>query len=232
MNKTMTTALAATIGLVGSAAYFSPWFWRHYRMSRVRREVIQKRALALTYDDGPSTALTPQLLDLLRTREARATFFMLGRHAQQHGHIVDRVIKEGHDVGCHTDQHLNAWTALPWDGVADIDAGYERLARWIRPDSMFRPPYGKMTLPTYWSIRRRKAPVWWWTIDSGDTDNTLPSPGLVADRLRREGGGIVLMHDLDRTQPRNEFVLEVTAALLDVARQESFEVMPLSEICQ
>jgi hypothetical protein len=74
--------------------------------------------------------------------------------------------------------------------------------------------------------------VWWWTIDSGDTDNTLPDPSHVAERLRREGGGIVLMHDLDRTQPRNEFVLEVTAALLDVAQQESFQVMPLSEICQ
>jgi peptidoglycan/xylan/chitin deacetylase (PgdA/CDA1 family) len=232
MNKTMATALAATIGLVGSAAYFSPWFWRHYRMSRLRREVVKKRALALTYDDGPSTAITPQLLDLLRTREARATFFMLGRHAQQHGHIVDRVIEEGHDVGCHSDQHLNAWRTLPWEAVADIDAGYERLSHWIQPDSMFRPPYGKMTLPTYWSIRRRNAPVWWWTIDSGDTDNTLPDPSHVAERLRREGGGIVLMHDLDRTQPRNEFVLEVTAALLDVAQQESFQVMPLSEICQ
>ena len=78
MRKNITTALAATIGLAGSAIYFSPWFWRRYRMNRVRREVVKNRILALTYDDGPSSALTPQLLDLLRRREARATFFMLG----------------------------------------------------------------------------------------------------------------------------------------------------------
>jgi peptidoglycan/xylan/chitin deacetylase (PgdA/CDA1 family) len=232
MRKNITTALAATIGLAGSAIYFSPWFWRRYRMNRVRREVVKNRILALTYDDGPSSALTPQLLDLLRRREARATFFMLGRHAQQHPHIVDRVIREGHDIGCHSDQHLHAWKTLPWEAVADIDAGYERLSRWIQPDGMFRPPYGKMTLPTYWSIRRRGAPVWWWTIDSGDTHEVPPSAGQVADRVRAEGGGIVLMHDLDRTQSRNEFVLELTAALLDVAQRESFQIKPLRELSQ
>src|SRR5580658_3920787 len=232
MRKTMTTACAAAIGLAGSAAYFSPWFWRHYRMNRVRREVIDRRILALTYDDGPSSALTLPLLDLLQRHGARATFFMLGRHAQQHPQIADRVIKEGHDIGCHSDQHLDAWKALPWQAVADIDAGYERLSPWISPDGMFRPPYGKMTLPTYLSIRRRGAPVWWWTIDSGDTHQLLPSAGQVADSLRREGGGIVLMHDLDRTQPRNDFVLELTATLLDVAQQESLQIKRLSELRQ
>jgi peptidoglycan/xylan/chitin deacetylase (PgdA/CDA1 family) len=92
------TALAASIALTGSAAYFAPWFWRRYRMARVRREMVKGRVLALTYDDGP-TGLTPQLLDLLRRRGARATFFMLGRHAQLRSDIVDRVVAEGHDIG-------------------------------------------------------------------------------------------------------------------------------------
>jgi peptidoglycan/xylan/chitin deacetylase (PgdA/CDA1 family) len=201
-------------------------------MNQVRREVVKNRILALTYDDGPSSALTPQLLDLLQRRGAHATFFVLGRHAQQHPHLVDRTLAEGHDVGCHSDQHLNAWKVLPAQSIADIDAGYERLSRWIQPDGMFRPPHGKMTLPTYLSIRRRRAPVWWWTIDSGDTRGVLPKPAQIAERLRKEGGGIVLMHDLDRTQQRNEFVLELTAALLDLAQNESFEVKPLREICQ
>jgi len=232
MRKTMTTVLAAIIGLAGSAVYFYPWFWRKYRMNRVRREAVKNRILVLTYDDGPSGSLTPQLLDLLRRRGARATFFMLGRHAQQYPHIVDRVIQEGHDIGSHSDQHINAWKSLPWLAVGDIDAGYERLSRWIQPDGMFRPPHGKMTLPTYWSIRRRGASVWWWTIDSGDTNDVLPSTSQVVERLRQEGGGIVLMHDLDRTQPRNHFVLELTVALLDLAQKESLEVMPLSQLCR
>jgi peptidoglycan/xylan/chitin deacetylase (PgdA/CDA1 family) len=232
ISSSMTAAGLAALGLAGSAAYLSPWLWRQYRMNRVRRELVKNRLLVLTYDDGPSSPLTPQLLDLLQRRGACATFFMLGRQAQQHPEIVDRVVAEGHDVGCHSDQHLNAWKALPWEAVADIDAGYERLSPWIQPNGMFRPPHGKMTLPTYWSLRRRGAPVWWWTIDSGDTHGVLPSAGAVADQLRSEGGGIVLMHDLDRTQPRNQFVLEATTALLDVAERESLTVVPLRQLCQ
>jgi peptidoglycan/xylan/chitin deacetylase (PgdA/CDA1 family) len=232
MSKTVTTAFAGLIGLAGSAAYFSPWVWRRHRMARIRREVVKKRILALTYDDGPSSAVTPQLLDLLQSSQVRATFFMLGQHVQQHPDIVDRVLREGHDIGCHSDRHLNAWKSFPWEAVADINAGYERLSPWIQPDGMFRPPHGKMTLPTYWAIRRRGAPIWWWTIDSGDTLEILPAASQVADTVRNEGGGIVLMHDLERSQPRNDFVLHMTSILLDVARQESLHVKPLSELCQ
>lgn len=231
MQKIMTTAVAASFGLAASALYFSPWFWRRYRMGHVRRELVRNRVLTLTYDDGPSSAVTPELLDLLRSRGAKATFFMLGRNVKQHPEIVDRVLKEGHDIGCHSDQHLNAWKVTPREGVADINAGYEQLSPWIQGNAMFRPPYGKMTLPTFWSVRRRGASTWWWTIDSGDTHNILPSTGQIAEQFRRDGGAIVLMHDLDRTKERNDFVLETTSALLDVAERESFHVKRLSELC-
>jgi peptidoglycan/xylan/chitin deacetylase (PgdA/CDA1 family) len=220
-----------SLGLALPGLYYSPWLWRRYRMRQIHGEVRRQRALLLTYDDGPSSALTQPLLDLLRERAARATFFMLGCHAQQFSGIADRVLQEGHAIGCHSHQHLNAWKTLPWKSLADIDAGYRSLSRWIQPDGMFRPPYGKMTLPTCWSIHRRKAPVWWWTIDSGDTHDILPQTADVAEQLRTEGGGIVLMHDLDRTEARNRYVLELTASLLDVALQEGLNVTTLRELC-
>jgi len=221
---------AAGLGIAGTSAYFSPWLWRQHRMGFIRRQLSQSRTLALTYDDGPSSTVTPQLLDLLASRGAHATFFMLGGHAQQYPEIADRIVREGHDVGCHSYAHLNAWKSAPWSARADIRAGYDRLAAWMSPDGMFRPPNGKMTLPTYFEIRRRGAPVWWWTIDSGDTHHPMPTANQVADAVRREQGGIVLMHDLDRGKERNEFVLEVTNALLDVAERESLNVVPLREL--
>ncbi|PYU40316.1 MAG: hypothetical protein DMG54_23785 [Acidobacteria bacterium] len=223
---------AVSLGLLGSAAYFSPVVWRRRRMNAARMEVTRDRILALTFDDGPSGTLTARLLDLLLEYEAPATFFVLGRNAGRFPHIVDRAVREGHDIGCHSDQHLNAWRTLPWRAVSDIDAGYETLSPWVPPDGMFRPPYGKMTLLTYMAIRRRDAPVWWWTIDSGDTEQQLPSTNQVLDAVRRQNGGVVLLHDLERSQERDEFVFATTAALLELAKQESLKITPLSKLCR
>jgi peptidoglycan-N-acetylglucosamine deacetylase len=226
----MMVVLGGIAGLMGSAAYLMPAVWRLGWSNALKRKLVKDRALFLTYDDGPSSAVTPGLLDLLRSRGAKATFFMLGRSAQQYPEIADRITREGHDTGCHSYQHLNAWKVAPWRAIADIDAGYDQLVSWVRSDGMFRPPYGKMTVLTYWAIRNRGATIWWWTIDSGDTGKTLPSPGNVADALLRQGGGIVLLHDLDRSRERNEFVLQTTASLLEVAGRNSIKIKRLSEL--
>jgi peptidoglycan-N-acetylglucosamine deacetylase len=228
----MIAALApAVAGLVGCAMYYSPYASRLCSVSVLRKRLGSDRTLVLTYDDGPSSIVTPAVLELLRRSRAKATFFMLGRSAERNADVADRVLEEGHDIGCHSDQHLNAWKTNPWTAVVDVNAGYQKLTRWLPPNGIYRPPYGKITLATHWAVRRRGARLGWWTIDSGDTRNILPSPGEVLDRVRRENGGIVLMHDLDRDRERNDFVLETTALLLDLARRESIKLKTLSEVC-
>lgn len=227
----MTIVIAAVIfGLLAILAYFSPWGWRQLRMGAIRKRLAKERILVLTYDDGPSETLTPQLLELLGKHGAKASFFMLGRNAIKHPEIVDRVLREGHDIGCHSDQHVHAWTATPWRAIRDINSGYQRLSAWIPRYGMFRPPYGKMTLPTFFSIFRRGAPVWWWTLDSGDTHAKLPPTAEIKEALLREKGAIVLLHDMERSTEREDYVLQATATLLEAAEKESIRVVPLRNL--
>jgi peptidoglycan-N-acetylglucosamine deacetylase len=223
-------ALLTSAGVIGLTTYFSPHIERLYSARGLRKLATSRRTLVLTYDDGPSGSVTPELLDLLQRYSARATFFMLGRSVQQHPSVADRILNEGHDVGCHTNRHLNAWKVSPWEAVRDIDAGYRSLSAWVPPTSAFRPPYGKMTLPTYLAIRRRGASIGWWTIDSGDTRNPLPQPYQVVEAVIKQGGGVVLMHDLDRTRERNDFVLRTTALLLNEAKREGLTIESLSNL--
>jgi peptidoglycan-N-acetylglucosamine deacetylase len=219
------------VGAIG--IYFSPWIWRQWITRTVSRQVIENRMLVLTYDDGPSTTLTPRILDLLQTYNAKATFFVVGSQARQYPELLERILREGHEIGCHSEQHLNAWKTYPWRAVADIDAGYQTLSRWLPADGKFRPPHGKMTLPTYLSLRRRSASVWWWTIDSGDTHQTLPIPNTIENAVLKARGAIVLMHDMhtqDRLKERDAFVMETTAALLEFAKRESFVIAPLKQL--
>jgi len=225
--------ILAALGTLVLLAYFSPWLWRQRVMSRVRRQASERKLLALTYDDGPSARLTPEILSILRAYNAKATFFVVGERAREHSEIVDRIVEEGHEIGCHSDQHLNAWRTLPWRAVADISDGYRSLSRWIPSDGKFRPPHGKMTLPTYLSIRRRGASVWWWTINTKDTFRALPTIREIENAVLLARGGIVLLHDLhlqSGAEDRDRFVIDMTTALLELARRESFVVAPLKEL--
>ncbi|MEW6252352.1 MAG: hypothetical protein AB1716_17070, partial [Planctomycetota bacterium] len=102
------------------------------------------------------------------------------------------------------------------------------------PRPLYRPPYGKLNLASWLALRRRGARLAWWTVDSGDTHRTLPDPAAVVERVRRAGGGVVLMHDFDRDPPndvpRAAFVLRLTELLLQAAGREGWRVRPLGEI--
>lgn len=204
---------------------------RQLGVSRLRGRCRSSGTLVLTYDDGPGPTTTPLLLDLLAEYDVSATFFVMGSRAQVTPGVVDEVAVRGHEIGCHTFEHLHAWRSRARLAVADICHGYESLSRWIPADAIFRPPYGKMTPATWREIKRRRARIGWWTIEAGDTWRSLPTPDSIVERVRTRGGGVVLMHDFDRdTDDRVErcaFVQETTARLLAMAHENDMRVNTL-----
>ena len=220
--------LGSTIGL--GAAYYAPMLRRILTCRLTRRRLSRSRTLVLTYDDGPCPTMTLRLLALLGDYGAHATFFMLASRAEQHPVIVRQVIQAGHEVGCHSRSHLNAWRVSPGRAAADIDEGYHVLDPWLSRTRLYRPPFGKMTAFTYRAVRRNRGAVAWWTIDSGDTWRRVPSAAETVAAVRRSGGGVVLMHDLDRTPERNQYVLEATELLLAYARSTGMRVATFGQV--
>lgn len=222
-------AAGVTAGLAASAWYAVPWVLRRREVAQLRRRCRDRRLLVLTYDDGPGERLTPRLLDLLADHRAHATFFALGREADRRAGVLDRLRAEGHEIGCHTYGHTDAWRTTPGTAARDLDQGYAALAPWVGPDAPFRAPHGRATLATRRAVARRGAVNGWWTIDSGDTFPELPDPGRAAERLRRDGGGVVLLHDFDGTRPqeRLEYVVTATELLLDAAERDGLRAVTL-----
>jgi peptidoglycan/xylan/chitin deacetylase (PgdA/CDA1 family) len=222
---------AVGIGVAAGAAYLGvPLLARRRAVAAMRKACRETRSIVLSYDDGPGPGLTPRVLELLAAYGAKAT---LGHRAQAAPAMMDRIRAEGHEVGCHTFRHSNAWKCAPWTSMRDLHAGYRALAPWMADDGLFRPPYGKMTALSLLSARRRRAPVCWWTADSGDTHGVLPDARAVADGVVRDGGGVVLIHDFDRERdpaPRAAYVLEVTRALLDAGNAAGLRARTYSEV--
>lgn len=227
----MSAITGSAIALAAAMAYLAPAvMWRRVSASRLRARCMEKRALVLTYDDGPGERMTPRLLERLAAHGAPATFFMVGSRVREAPEIVERVAAAGHEIGCHTERHLHALRAAPWRALADIHAGYRSLSRWVAPDGPFRPPYGKVNGVTLAALLRRGARVGSWTANSEDTSRALPDPARKAEEILSEGGAVVLLHDYDGRAERDEFTLELTDALLRGARERGMTVMRLGDL--
>ncbi len=157
------------------------------------------RALALTFDDGPNPAVTPQLLDLLDQHRVRATFFLIGRFVRACPELVREVAARGHSLGNHTHTHPN----LIWLSRARIREELERCqeaiaqatrdgaARWMRPPYGFRGPHLDGV------VRRQGLQgVVMWSALAFDW-HPQPASRLI-ERLRRiRPGDILVLHDGD-----------------------------------
>ena len=222
--------------MVFALVFVLPHVYGRFSRISLARRCRRAGALVLTYDDGPGSILTPELIDLLRHHAARATFFCLGMKAAANPEIMDLVKSEGHELACHSYRHLHPWKAQPAAAMRDVCEGFEALSRWLSPQRWYRPPYGKLTLYTWFSLIARQARIVWWTHDSGDTWKNGPPPvdDFVAGVIR-SGGGVVLLHDFDRendeeSDSRREFVLSVTKSLIEKAGLAGLKVMTLGEL--
>jgi peptidoglycan/xylan/chitin deacetylase (PgdA/CDA1 family) len=176
-------------------------------------------------------------LERLREEQVKATFFVLGRRADCNPEVVAALRAEGHELGCHSFGHLNAWKVTPARAWADIEKGYCRLESWVGADAMFRPPYGKVTPLVLRKLRRRGVVTALWTHDSKDTTHgLLPSTRDVVRRVLNDEGGVVLLHDFDRTGPgvyadeRAAYVLDITSKLIAAGRAEGLRMMTLGSL--
>lgn len=233
----MTTPLMAFVSAIGlGGLHFSPYAAKRLGIIRLSALCRRRRALCLTYDDGPGAQLTPAVLDLLGEHSAPATFFLLGMRTSGQEKVLDRMQNAGHEVGTHSQQHLHAWKVAPWRAAADVRAGFDCLRSRLPTRPLFRPPYGKLVASTYLAARRQRARLAWWTQDSGDTWAALPSVNSIVRRVQHHGGGVVLLHDFDRVSvdrlERHQFVLDATRALLAWAGAEQVATLPMGQLTQ
>lgn len=118
---------------------FSLGAWLPMTMS-----IPQDRAIAITIDDGPSAATTAALLDLLKAHGATATFFFSGRRAEQNAELVQRTVREGHQVFSHGYEHIHLGSENAEHIVDEMDRA-EAIFRRFRPTPspyFLRMPYG------------------------------------------------------------------------------------------
>lgn len=154
------------------------------------------KVLALTYDDGPNDPHTFKLLEVLAKHDVRATFFMMGRYAQQRPDIARAVAQTGHVIGNHTLTHPNLIFKSAAETRRELVECRKVLHEAIGEHSnLFRPPFGGRRPATLRVARELGLQPVMWNVIGYDWD--APSAEVIEKKIVRQmrGGDVILLHD-------------------------------------
>ncbi|MFL6520635.1 MAG: polysaccharide deacetylase family protein [Chthoniobacterales bacterium] len=187
----------------------------------------------LTVDDGPSPAHTAAILDLLDRFQARATFFVIGKNAEQCPHLITEILTRGHQIANHTYSHPSRsfWIAGPTRVAVEIGRCAELLrSAPERPAHFFRAPAGLKNVFVHPELEQRGLKLIGWTVRGLDTIRRNPTK--VAERILRDikPGAIVLLHEGQRVEKDPQFNLRCLELTLTQLTEKGFRcVLPAPE---
>jgi peptidoglycan/xylan/chitin deacetylase (PgdA/CDA1 family) len=149
-----------------------------------------EKIACLTFDDGPDPDSTPLILDILRKHNLKAAFFCCGSAAEKYPELVRRIVSEGHLTGNHTYSHLSGWKTPVNSYVEDVErAAALTSAEW------FRPPYGRLRLRQYCSLKKQYKIVFW-DIMPYDFDKSFSEEASLKTMMKKlRPGSVIVLHD-------------------------------------
>ena len=151
----------------------------------------------LTFDDGPHPDYTPQVLDILKEKNVKAVFFVIGEKAEQYPEIVKRIINEGHLIGNHSYSHNKFMAMFPTTTLIEDLEKCQLILHNItgEENQLFRAPIG-YTNPNFGrAIKALNLHSIGWSLRSYDTLNNEKSKLLNRLVTKTKAGDIVLLHD-------------------------------------
>jgi peptidoglycan/xylan/chitin deacetylase (PgdA/CDA1 family) len=159
-------------------------------------EINPAHSICLTFDDGPDPLYTPKILDVLADHQAKATFFVLGKAAEQFPHLVEQILQAGHSIGNHTYSHRHPWVmsseqakqeVVQTNLVINTIAGI--TPRW------FRPPFGRLRTAMRVQAHSEQMTTVLWSRSIIDWGFCGTKVGIARRLDQIKSGDIVLMHD-------------------------------------
>lgn len=222
--------------LVGLLVYtWSVPQWQIFGPALIRGPATGK-SVTLTFDDGPASPFTEQILDILRARKVPATFFVCGKNVKRFPEVVRRIWAEGHTLGNHTYSHPFLYFRPRSFVASEIDRTQEAIEKVTgqRP-VYFRPPFGARWFGLYGVLRERHLRLVQWSDAGYDWKNgSRTAADIAGETVRQLGpGSIILLHDgLEARPPRKidqSRTVRALPAIIDAAREAGLTFVPIAD---
>lgn len=184
--------------------------------------VKEKPSIAITFDDGPSGRYTGRLLDGLKERSVKASFFLIGENAEENPVLVERIYKEGHLIGNHTYSHVQMTHLSEEAAVREIEKTDQVISAITGEHVAYmRPPFGAWQREL--EVRMEVLPVLW-SVDPLDwtTENVDEIVSKVVTEV--EEGDIILLHDCYASS------VEAALRIVDILQKEGYEFVTVDRL--
>lgn len=180
-----------------------------------------RKAVALTFDDGPSPKTTPVALDLLKKYNAKGTFFMVGHDVEGNEDIIKRVIAEGHQIGNHSWDHPVLTKISLEKAKSQINDTTAALKKASGLDvHIMRPPYGAINGAIQAAVDQSFI---LWDVDTLDWKNRNTA-SIMKEVRKAQAGSIILMHDIHQT------TIDALPLILQYLTEQGFEMVTIEEL--
>jgi peptidoglycan/xylan/chitin deacetylase (PgdA/CDA1 family) len=185
------------VGYILMLAYGSIFIGSNFYIQALCKVESCDEKVCLTFDDGPVSGTTEQILDILRDNGVKATFFCIGNRMEQNPQLVARIVKEGHQLSNHSYSHHFLFDLFPFQKMSEE---IKRVNLAIKEATgvqcqFFRPPYGVTTPVLSKAIIHNDMVAVGWSIRSFDTVTSEPEKLFKKVTHQLKGGDIILMHD-------------------------------------
>lgn len=184
--------------------------------------LAERKKIALTFDDGPCAGCTDQLLDGLKKRNVKATFFLIGKNAENNPQLVRRIYEEGHLIGNHTYSHVEITKVSDEEAIQELQKTDQIIWKITGEHVQYmRPPFGAWQKEL--ESRLEVLPVLW-TVDPLDwtTENVEEIVNKVVTETKEND--IILLHDCYKSS------VEAALRIIDDLQKEGYEFVTVDQL--
>lgn len=190
-----------------------------------------RKQIALTFDDGPDNKYTPKILDILKKNQIKATFFLVGEHAERYPDTVKRIAEEGHIIGNHTWDHQDL-AKLPPESIHNEIAKTDEMIKKItgQSPSLFRAPYGAVNEQVKSDAASSGHMLIGWSVDTMDWDGKTVQQIMAAVKKEAAPGAIILQHSSGGKKGNLNNTVEALPQIIAYLKNNGYSFVTVPEL--
>jgi len=191
----------------------------------------QGKLVALTFDDGPDAKYTPQILNILKEHNVKATFFVVGIQVKAFPSMLKLIADEGHMIGNHSWDHKKLTqlsNAAVQKEIAQTNASIDKILG--EPTAWFRAPYGALNSQVSKVIEQSGSTHVGWTVDTKDWAGSTPSQMLETTKRQLKPGGIILMHNFGGKGGNLDNTVAFLPELIEYLQDQGYTLVTIPEL--